>query len=181
MVDREREEGGIFMVSEKVRAEHYNLNFGTNIIRNCNGTVIYRTRGGKQKELFILEKNLGELLLTTEIRQEDGELLARLRRNSFVFTKSGFDVEKHFELGRRSPDVFILRKKDDNKELFKARIIDSMNVQVTGVFYTDATKIEATDERLMIGTNTLVGNVIEGFGSAMLIEEGAFSIGVAKG
>lgn len=33
----------------------------------------------------------------------------------------------------------------------------------------------------MIGTNTLIGNVIEGFGSAMLIEEGAFSIGVAKG
>lgn len=169
------------MVSEKVRAEHYNLNFGTNIIRNCNGTVIYRTRGGKQKELFILEKNLGELLLTTEIRNEEGELLARLRRNSFAYIKDGFDVERHFELGRRSPDIFILTRKDDNKELFKARIIDSMNVQVTGLFYTESTKIEATDEKLMIGTNTLIGNLIEGFGSAMLIEEGGFSIGVAKG
>lgn len=133
-------EGGISMVSEKVRAEYYNLNFGTNIIRNCNGTVIYRTRTGKQKELFILEKNLGELLLTTEIRNENAELLAKLRRNSFVYIKNGFDVERHFEMGKRSPDIFILRSKDDNKELFQARIIDSMNIQVTGVFYTESTK-----------------------------------------
>jgi hypothetical protein len=168
------------MGSEKVKAENYHLNFGTNIIRNCNGTVIYRTREGREKELFILEKNVGELLLTTEIRNEEGELLAKLRRNSFVYVKDGFDVESRYELQRRSPHMFILIRKDDDKELFKAKIIDSVNIQVTGVFYTESTKIEATDEKLMIGTITLIGNVIEGFASAMLIKEGAVMIGVAR-
>jgi len=73
----------------------------------------------------------------------------------------------------------MLIRKDDDKEFFKAKIIDSVNIQVTGVFYTGSTKIEETDEKLMIGTNTLIGNVIEGFASAMLIEEGALKIGVA--
>lgn len=167
------------MGSEKVRAENYNMNFGTNVIRNCNGTIIYRTREGNEKELFILEKNAGELLLTTEIRDEEGDLLAKLRRNSFVYVKDGFDVENHFELEMRSPDTFILIRKNDGEELFKAKIIDNMNIQITGVFYTGFIKIEATDEKLMIGTNSMIGNEINGFGLGMLIEEGALAIGVA--
>jgi len=167
------------MGSEKVRTENYNLNFGTNIIRNCNGTVIYRTREGREKELFILETNAGELLLTTEIRDEQGDLLAKLRRNSFVYVKDGLDVENYFELGMKSPDTFILIRKNDGKELFKAKIIANMDIQITGVFYTGFIKIEATDEKLMIGTNLMIGNEINGFGLGMLIEEGAFAIGVA--
>ena len=167
------------MGSERVKAENYNLNFGTNIIRNCNGTVIYKTRKGKEKELFILEKNVGKLLLTTEIRNEKGELLAKLSRNSFVHVKDGFDVESHYEL-QIIQNMFMLIRKDDDKEFFKAKIIDSMNILVTGVFYAGSIKIEATDEKLMIGTNTLIGNVIVGFASAMLIEEGALKIGVAR-
>ena len=76
--------------------------------------------------------------------------------------------------------MFMLIRKDDNKEFFKAKIIDSDNIQVTGVFYTGATKIEATDEKLMIGTNKLIGNVIVGFASAVLIGEDSLTIGVAK-
>ncbi len=167
------------MGSEKVRAENYNMDFGTNIMRNCNGTVINRTREGNEDELFILETNAGELLLTTEIRNEKGDLLAKLRRNSFVYVKDGFDVEKHFEVGMRSPDTFILIRKNDGKELFKAKIIGNMNIQITGVFYTEFIKIEATDEKLMIGTNSMSGNEINGFGCGMLIEEDAFAIGVA--
>ena len=167
------------MGSERVKAENYNLDFGTNIIRNCNGTVIYRTRKGKEKELFILEKNVGKLLLTTEIRNEKGELLAKLSRNSFVCVKDGFDVESHYEL-QIIQNMFMLIRKDDDKEFFKAKIIDSDNIQVTGVFYTGATKIEATDEKLMIGTNKLIGNVIVGFASAMVIGEDSLTIGVAK-
>ena len=168
------------MGSEKVKAENYNLNFGTNIIRNCNGTVIYKTRKGKKKELFILEKNVGKLLLTTEIRNEKGELLAKLSRNSFVHVKDDFDIDSHYEL-QTIQNMFMLIRKDDGKEFFKAKIIDSMNIQVTGVFYTGSIKIEATNEKLTIGTNKLIGNVIVGFASAMIIEEGgAFKIGVAR-
>jgi hypothetical protein len=138
-----RYRGGISMVSEKVRAEYYNLNFGTNIIRNCNGTVIYRTREGKQKELFVLEKNLGELLLTIEIRNENGELLAKLRRNNFVYTKVVSKL-KAFEW-EENRQTFLLEE-HDNKELAE---LSTYNVQVT-VFFILITRIEATDEKLMI-------------------------------
>lgn len=167
------------MGSEKVKAENYNLNFGTNIIHNCNGTVIYKTKKGKEEELFILEKSAGKLLLTTKIRNEKGELLGKLNRNSFVYVKDGFDVESHYEL-QIIQNMFMLIRKDDGKEIFKAEIIDDMNIQVTGVFYAGSTKIEATDEKLMIGTNTLIGCAIKGFTSAMLIKEGGFAIGVSR-
>jgi len=166
------------MVSERVRAERYNLDFGTNVICNCSGTVVYKSSEGEEKELFTLEKNAGELLLTTEIRDENGDLLAKLRRNSFVYAREGFDAETFYDLGRHPPDTFVLTRNEDGKEIFKAKIIDNMNIQVTGVFHMGSQKIEATDDKLIIGTNELRNNVIEGFsGGGLLINESSMSIG----
>ncbi|MBA7554432.1 hypothetical protein ES705_47053 [subsurface metagenome] len=88
------------------------------------------------------------MLLTTEIRNEKDELLAKLSRNSFVCVKDGFDIESHYKL-QIIQNMFMLIRKDDNKEFFKAKIIDGMNIQVTGVFYAGSTKIEATDEKVI--------------------------------
>ena len=167
------------MGTEKIKVERYNLNFGTNVIRDCNGTVVFRSEG-KDKELFTLEKNANVLLLSTEIRDENGILLAKLRRNSFVYSNEGFDAKKMFLLQRRTPDTFILIRNEDNSELFKAQIMDNTNVLVTGVFYAGKTKIVATDEKLLIGTNRLIGNQIDGFGCGLLLEGGSFALGVTR-
>lgn len=166
------------MVAERRRAEIYNLNFGTNIIRNCSGTVVYRPSEGEDRELFTLEKNAGQLLLSTEIRDENGELLAKLWRNSFIYAQQGFDPDRSYELGGPSPDTFVLTRKEDRKAIFKAKIIDTNNIQVTGVFYMGSQKIEATEDKLVIGTNELRDNVIEGFsGGGLLINESSQTLG----
>lgn len=161
------------------KAEEYDMNFGTNIISNCSGAVAYKKKG-KEKLLFVLQKNGEDILLTTEVRNDRGQLLTKIVKNDFKWTTPGFRPKRLFDLDKTVAKELILRRIKDDKIIFDAQIIDNRNINIIGTFFIGTFKIEVTNEKLMIGSIELKNNKIIGFGYGLLIEENAFSLGVAK-
>jgi hypothetical protein len=149
---------------------------GSNLIKNVNGAIIFETDDGKQKDLFKLEKSGQDLFLTVEIRDEHGELIAKLNRNSFVFTKGGIDGRRKFET-KQNPNSFILFDKEHNIELFNAFITKNGGVTITGVFYMDSIKIEITDKYLKINGMHMSTCIVDGFKHAIVISHHGIKIG----
>jgi len=168
------------MSGTKKEAEHYDLDFGTNILQNGYGVVLLRSQDGHEKELFILEKNAGDLLLTTELRDSKGTLLAKIRRNSFVDISEDYDASKRFELGKRSRGTLILKDLTTGKEILNATIYANNSVKILGMFHTEHGSIEATENSLIINTGSvknlhLSHNRVKG-GYGMVIDEKSLSI-----
>jgi len=165
----------------------YTMNLGSNILENCDGTILYKRGKGDPIEVFKLEKRGADLSLSIDIREEGGKTVGRVVRNSFVTVIEGYDAKSDFEI-KRSPNELSFTRRRDGKALLKAVIDAKGIVAVTGEFVIGSHKLEVTWKEFRIinlQRRTLMfslsGVSFNGFGTAVLITpKGGFSLGGPK-
>ncbi len=96
--------------------------------------------------IFTLENCDDGLLLTTEIRDANSEIIAKIDKNKFIQINENFDVQGEIEKG----NGLMLTKKDDGTVIFNAKITEDQYVEVTGTFYVRGKKIRITDRTVEI-------------------------------
>lgn len=128
--------------------DDYMLILGLNVYVDPVYTVSYQAdeSTGDRTHLFTLENCDGDLVLTTEIRDENSELIARIDRNEFTQINEKFDVQGEIKKG----SGLTLTKKEDGNVIFNVRIIEDQYVAVSGIFYVEGKKIHMTDRKVEI-------------------------------
>jgi hypothetical protein len=124
------------------------LILGSNIYADQAYMVSYQTdkETGDRTHLFTLESTDGNLILTTEIRDENSELIAKIDRNELTQINKKFDVQGEIE----KENGLTLTKRENGDVIFNAKIIEDGYVAVSGIFYVGGKKIRVTDRTVEI-------------------------------
>lgn len=128
--------------------EDYMFIMGSNVYADTEYKLSYQAdkNTGDKSHLFTLENSENGLILTTEIRGENSELIAKIDRNKFIQVNENFDVEGEIERGKG----LTLIRKEDGTVIFNARITEDQYIAVTGTFYVAGKKIYITDRKVEI-------------------------------
>lgn len=128
--------------------DDYMLILGSNIYADQAYMVSYQTdkETGDRTHLFTLENTDGNLTLTTEIRDENSELIAKIDRNELTQINKKFDVQGEIE----KENGLTLTKRENGDVIFNAKIIEDGYVAVSGIFYVGGKKIRVTDRTVEI-------------------------------
>ncbi|WP_243684358.1 hypothetical protein [Methanosarcina barkeri] len=128
--------------------DDYMLILGSNIYADQAYMVSYQTgtEKGDRTHLFTLENSDGNLTLTTEIKDENSELIAKIDRNEFTQINKNFDVQGEIEKG----NGLTLTKRENGDVIFNAKITEDGYAAVSGIFYVGGTKIRITDRTVEI-------------------------------
>ncbi len=128
--------------------DDYMLILGSNIYADQAYMVSYQTNKetGDRTHLFTLENTDGNLTLTTEIRDENSELIAKIDRNKLTQINEEFDVQGEIE----KENGLTLTKRENGDVIFNAKIIEDGYVAVSGIFYVGGKKIRVTDRTVEI-------------------------------
>ncbi|MDW5549825.1 hypothetical protein [Methanosarcina sp.] len=128
--------------------DDYMLILGSNIYADQAYMVSYQTdkETGDRTHLFTLENTNGNLTLTTEIRDENSELIAKIDRNELTQINKKFDVQGEIE----KENGLMLTKRENGDVIFNAKIIEDGYVVVSGIFYVGGKKIRVTDRTVEI-------------------------------
>lgn len=126
--------------------EDYMLILGSNVYADQMYTVSYQENTGEKTHLFTLENSEGGLILTTEIRNADSELIAKIDRNEFTQINKKFDVQGEIEKEKG----LTLTGRENGDIVFNARITQDGYVAVSGTFYAGGKKILITDRKVEI-------------------------------
>ena len=119
--------------------EDYMLMLGANIYANSEFTVLYQADINSENKipLFTLENSESGLNLTTEIYDENSNLIVKIDKNELSQVNEKFDVKGKIEEG----NGLTLTRKDDGAIILNARISEDGYLVVTGIFYVGAKKI----------------------------------------
>ena len=128
--------------------DEYMLILGANVYADSVYTVSYQanTNTGDKIHLITLENCSNGLILTTEIRDENLDLIAKINNNKLIQVDEKFDVQGEIEKG----NGFTLTRKKDGTVIFNARITEDGYVSVNGIFYAGGKKIHITDREVTI-------------------------------
>lgn len=128
--------------------DDYMLILGSNVYANQLYTLSYQTAKNTEDKthLLTLENCDGGLILTTEIRDKNSELVGKIDKNEFIQINEKFDVQGKIE----KVNGLTLKRKEDGTIIFNARITEDGYVAVTGTFYVGARKIHITDRKVEI-------------------------------
>jgi hypothetical protein len=135
--------GEIHMVQED-----YMLMLGANIYANPTYTVLYQADRDTETRiiLFTLENGESSLNLTTEILDENSDLIAKIDKNKFIQVNEKFEEQGKIEEG----NGLTLTKKDNGAVILNARITEDGYVVVTGTFHVGGKKIYVADRAVEI-------------------------------
>lgn len=128
--------------------DDYMLILGSNIYADQAYMVSYQTdkETGNRTHLFTLENSDDNLTLTTEIRDENSELIAKIDRNELTQINKNFDVQGEIEKG----NGLTLTRRENGDVIFNAKITEDGYVAVSGIFYVGGKKIRITDRTVEI-------------------------------
>lgn len=128
--------------------DDYMLILGSNIYADQAYMVSYQTdiETGDRTHLFTLENSDGNLTLTTEIRDENSELIAKIDRNDLTQINKNFDVQGEIEKG----NGLTLTNRENGDVIFNTKITEDGYVAVSGIFYVGGKKIRITDRTVEI-------------------------------
>ncbi len=140
------------------------FHIGSNIWRDAYG-VIFRVGG---TDLIKLEvRGDGQPLLTANIYNQEGEHVGKMNRNAWVFCK-----EDSYQV-TTNPSSLTLQDTRDGSVLFAAERVGADKIQVhPSRFYTPTgIPCEVTSSHLQIGAMTMSGNVAQGSGAFVIIDD----------
>lgn len=128
--------------------DDYMLILGSNVYADPVYTLSYQANKntGDKTHLFTLENCDGGLILTTEIRDENSELIAKIDRNEIIQINEKFGVHGDIE----KENGLTLTRKEDGTVIFSAGITEDQYIVVTGIFYAGGKKIRITDRTVEI-------------------------------
>lgn len=126
--------------------DDYMLILGTNVYADQMYTVSYQDNTGDRTHLFTLENLDDGLALTTEIRDEDSEIIAKIERNEFTQINEKFDIQGEIEKG----NGLTITERESCDVILNARITEDGYVAVSGTFYVGSKKISIADRKVEI-------------------------------
>ncbi len=140
------------------------FHIGSNIWRDATGVII-RVGGADQIKLEVRAD--GQPLLTTDIYNQDGDHVAKLNHNAWVFCN-----EDRYQV-TTNPSSLTLQDNRDGTVLFAAERVGADKIQVHPCrFYTPTgVPCEVTLSHLQIGAMTMSGNVAVGSGAFVIIDD----------
>lgn len=126
----------------------YMLILGSNVYADQAYMVSYQTNKdtGDRTNLFTLENCDGNLILTTEIWDENSELIAKIARNELTQINKNFDMQGEIEKG----NGLTLTKRENGDVIFNAKITEDGYIAVSGIFYVGGKKIRVTERTVEI-------------------------------
>lgn len=129
-------------------AHDYMLILGSNVYVDPVYRLSYKPDQNNKDRvlLFTLENCDGDLILTTEIRDENSNLIAKIDRNEFIQLNENLEAEGRIE----AESGFTLMRKEDRTVIFNVRITEERYIVVTGTFYVEDKKIRITDSSVEI-------------------------------
>lgn len=128
--------------------DDYMLILGSNVYADSVYRLSYqpdRNTGGRIP-LFTLENCACGLILTTEIRDKNSEIIAKIDKNELIQINENVDAQGEIEKG----NGFTLARKKDGTVIFNAKITEDQYVEVAGTFYAGSKKIHITDRNVEI-------------------------------
>jgi hypothetical protein len=128
--------------------EDYMLIVGSNVYANPIYTVLYQAdkNTGDKVPLFTLENGESSLNLTTEIKDENSNVIAKIDKNKLIHINDEFDAQGKIEEG----NGFTLTRKADGAVILNAKITEMGYVTVTGIFYIGGKKIHIAERAVEI-------------------------------
>ena len=128
--------------------DDYMLILGSNVYADPVYRLSYQPEknSGDRIPLFTLENCDGSLILTTEIRDENSEIIAKIDKNVFIQINENFDAQGEIE----KENGLTLTRTEDGAVIFNAKITEDQYVEVAGTFYVGGKKIRITDRTVEI-------------------------------
>jgi len=128
--------------------DDYMLILGANIYANPIYTVLYQADKNTEDKihLFTLENSESSLILTTEIQDENSNIIAKIDKNEFIQVDEKFDVKGEIE----KENGLTLTRKEGDAVVLNARITEDGYVAVTGIFHVGGKKIYVADREVRI-------------------------------
>jgi hypothetical protein len=128
--------------------DDYMLIMGSNVYADQTYTVSYQTdkNTGEKTHLFTLENYDGNLILTTEIRDKNSEIIAKIDRNEYTQINEKFEIQGEIE----KENGLTLIKRENDDVVFNAKITEEGYVAISGIFYVGCKKIHITDREVEI-------------------------------
>ena len=119
-----------------------------NIYANPTYTVLYQADRNTENKitLFTLENSESGLILTTEIQDENSNLIAKIDKNKLIQIDEKFDAQGKIEEG----NGLMLTRKEDGAVILNTRITEDGYVAVKGIFYLGDKKIYVADRAIEI-------------------------------
>lgn len=119
-------------------AHDYMLILGSNVYADPVYRLSYKPDQNNKDRvpLFTLENCDGDLVLMTEIRDENSNLIAKIDKNEFIQLNENFEAERKIE----AESGFTLMRKEDRTVIFNVRITEDRYIVVTGTFYVEDKK-----------------------------------------
>lgn len=149
-------------------ADTWTLMLGNNRISNCDAALTL-----EGEEVFRLRERLndGQLVVDFDLRDPEGNRIARIQKNQPVFAAEGFTVEK------RPGRYAVLRNGEPYATVSE---LSPGTVKVTGTFNVKGFQVLVTDDAIRADTNTISGNVIDSKGLAIALSRNQLGIGLAR-
>jgi hypothetical protein len=128
--------------------DDYMLILGSNVYANPIYTVSYQAdmNTGDKIHLFTLENKDEGLVITTEISDENSDLIAKIDESKLTQVNGKFDVQGKIE----EENGFTLKRKEDGAVILSARITEIGYAAVTGIFHIAGKKIYVAERAVEI-------------------------------
>lgn len=138
--------------------EDHMLMLGANVYANPIYTVLYQADRNTENKitLFTLENGEDSLNLTTEILDENSDLIAKIDKSKFIQVNEKFDGQGKIEEG----NGLTLKRKDSGHTILNVKTTEDGYVIVTGTFHVGGKKIHVADREIEIdgvSRNTING------------------------
>lgn len=147
-------------MSYKEKVEFNEADLGSNKFVNSRYVIYYENRNGKFENLFTLEENDLDFLLTTEsIRDESGRHLGRIWRNKVIQPEEGSLTSGREYETKRTPNKFWL--KNGETLILSVRAETNGLWIINGIFHVKVgkkeriVKIEVTDSETIISSQII--------------------------
>ena len=101
---------------------------------------------GDKIHLATLKNCNNSLILTTELRDEDSDLIAKINDNELIQVDQKFDVHGKIE----KENGLTLTRKNDSTVIFNVRITEDGYVTVNGIFCAEGKIIHTADSEVTI-------------------------------
>lgn len=146
----------------------YTLDFGSNLIMNCHESVVVNG-----KEFFRLRGRAGDdqLVVDFELRDEQGNLVAKIAKNNVVHARPGLTVHNQ-------KDFSEVVDSSTGETLARIEEIGPRRVKVTGTFWFDGVRYVLKDDRIETGKgNRISGNTVIGGSAGITFGPHGISLG----
>ena len=146
----------------------YTIILGNNEITNCAAALVI-----EGDEVFRLrEDEQGELLIDCDIRNQQGERLAKIARNHVAYAAPGF--EGRVQPGQPAQVVH----QATGQVVAHIERLGRRRVKVNGCFCVNGAWVLATDAGIFLANSATICNTgFEGWGTAIKPDRGAFALG----